>query len=66
MHEGNRTEISTLCRERVYKLIGLFGVADQVKADSADMVAALHQMGKEVIMLTGDNDQTAQARKIGV
>ena len=43
------------------KLIGLFGVADQVKADSADMVAALHQMGKEVIMLTGDNDQTAQA-----
>ena len=33
----------------------------EVKADSADMVAALHQMGKEVIMLTGDNDQTAQA-----
>ena len=28
------------------KLTGLFGVADQVKADSADMVAALHQMGK--------------------
>ena len=50
------------------KLIGLFGVADQVKADSADMVAALHQMGKEVIMLTGDNDQTAQAiaQKVGI
>ena len=40
----------------------------QVKADSADMVAALHQMGKEVIMLTGDNDQTAQAiaQKVGI
>ena len=39
-----------------------------VKADSADMVAALHQMGKEVIMLTGDNDQTAQAiaQKVGI
>ena len=50
------------------KLIGLFGVSDQVKADSADMVAALHQMGKEVIMLTGDNDQTAQAiaQKVGI
>ncbi|MDU6912265.1 MAG: heavy metal translocating P-type ATPase, partial [Streptococcus salivarius] len=50
------------------KLIGLFGVADQVKADSADMVVALHQMGKEVIMLTGDNDQTAQAiaQKVGI
>ena len=45
------------------KLIGLFGVSDQVKADSADMVAALHQMGKEVIMLTGDNDQTAQSHR---
>ena len=32
------------------------------------MVAALHQMGKEVIMLTGDNDQTAQAiaQKVGI
>lgn len=42
-------------------LIGLFGVADPVKADSGAMVAILKEMGKEVIMLTGDNQKTAQA-----
>ena len=49
-------------------LIGLFGVADQVKEDSAAMVAALHTMGKEVVMLTGDNETTAHAiaQKVGI
>lgn len=40
---------------------GLIGVADEVKPESAKAVAALQQMGAEVVMLTGDNERTAWA-----
>ena len=43
------------------KLQGLIGVADPIKATSADAVHALHAEGVRVIMLTGDNRTTAEA-----
>jgi Cu+-exporting ATPase len=43
------------------KVAGLFAVADTLKEHSADAVRALKDMGLEVIMLTGDNQRTAQA-----
>ncbi|MFE4107967.1 heavy metal translocating P-type ATPase [Almyronema epifaneia] len=47
---------------------GLFGIADALKPASASAVKALQKMGIEVIMLTGDNRQTAQAiaREVGI
>jgi P-type Cu+ transporter len=43
------------------KLAGIFVIADPVKAESPEAVAALQRLGIEVVMLTGDNRYTAEA-----
>ena len=42
-------------------LLGVIGVADSLRENSAEAVAALQRMGIEVYMMTGDNERTAQA-----
>ncbi|WP_294464057.1 heavy metal translocating P-type ATPase [uncultured Ruminococcus sp.] len=43
------------------KLLGIIAVADEIKEDSAEAVKELHNMGLHVVMLTGDNEKTANA-----
>jgi Cu+-exporting ATPase len=47
---------------------GVIGVADPVKPEAIEAIARLRQLGLEVVMLTGDNEQTAAAvaRQVGL
>ena len=43
------------------KLAGIIAVADTMKEDSAQAIRELKNMGIHVVMLTGDNERTAEA-----
>jgi len=43
------------------KIAGLVAVADPVKETTPGAIRALHQLGLQIIMATGDNERTAKA-----
>ena len=54
------------CRDK--KLMGIVAVADVIKEDSPKAIKELQHMGIRVVMLTGDNEKTANAigKQVGV
>ena len=50
------------------RLLGVIAVADTIKEDSPEAIRQLQNMGIRVVMLTGDNQRTADAigRQLGV
>ena len=50
------------------QLAGAISLGDQIRESSKKAINALHEMGIECIMLTGDNQQTAQyvAKELGI
>lgn len=50
------------------QLLGIIAVADVIKEDSPQAIQELRNMGIQVVMLTGDNERTAQtiAKQAGV
>ncbi len=51
-----------------HSVLGLFAVADAIKPSSREAIAALHDLGIRTIILTGDNQRTADsiAQEAGV
>lgn len=50
------------------KPVGIIAVADTLKENAKEVVGILHDMGKEVMMITGDNKHTAEAiaKQLGI
>jgi P-type Cu+ transporter len=50
------------------KLVGIVGIADTIKENAREAIDSLKSMGIEVVMLTGDNERTANAvaSKLGI
>ena len=65
LSESGKTPL-LFCRESEF--IGIIAVADTVKEDSKSAVEALKKMGIKPVMLTGDNQKTADAvgRLVGI
>lgn len=58
MEEAAQTVIAVA---RGGRLLGLVGIADEVKQDAREAVEWLRQAGVESVLITGDNERTARA-----
>ena len=50
------------------EIIGIIAVMDILKENSKEVVQELHNLGKEIIMITGDNERTGKAiaKQLGI
>ena len=58
LEEEGKTVVTVFIED---KLIGLIAVADTIRDNSIQIVQQIKNMGKQVILLTGDNKRTANA-----
>ena len=51
-----------------HQMLGIFGLRDEIKSETKELINNLKRLNKKVVMLTGDNEQTAKiiAEEIGI
>jgi len=66
--EGKTAMLVAVDEDGVPNLFGVLAVADTLKDDAVDAVRELKALGLRTVMITGDNQRTAQAiaRQVGV
>jgi len=59
---------TTVLAAKNKRALGVIGVADRLKPETAEAIRRLHQMGLKTAMITGDNARTAKAiaREAGI
>jgi Cu+-exporting ATPase len=72
-HENKIKELETQGKTVVLisvnkKTIGLIAISDKIKENSKEAIEKLEKMNKEIIMITGDNQRTANAiaKQLGI
>ncbi|MDP9016534.1 MAG: heavy metal translocating P-type ATPase, partial [Thermoproteota archaeon] len=65
LETDGKTVVTVFIEDR---LIGLVAVADMLRENSMEIVKKIHSMGKETVLLSGDNKRTANAvaKKVGI
>ncbi|QGG55034.1 heavy metal translocating P-type ATPase [Paenibacillus sp. B01] len=66
LKESGLTLVLVADQERI---LGMFGIADEIREESKDVIARLHRVGiRQTVMLTGDHQKTAEkvASLVGV
>ncbi|MFB6346031.1 MAG: heavy metal translocating P-type ATPase, partial [bacterium] len=43
------------------ELMGIIAISDQIRPEAKEVISDLHDIGIEVVMITGDNERTAQS-----
>jgi Cu+-exporting ATPase len=65
---GHGIEASVAGKKLILGNLGIIAVADTIKPNAKGALEELHKMGIEVVMLTGDNQRTAEAiaQEVGI
>jgi len=71
--ENSARELTALAQTPMFiaignKAAGIISVSDAIKPDSKDAIQRMHDIGLKVVLLTGDNQETANtvARQVGI
>ena len=68
IEDANKNGMSTILLAIENKLVAMFSFADTIKTDAQDLIKSLHILGKETMLISGDNQHVTKqvADSIGV